>query len=165
MPMQWFTRDAFAGTLSDREEEEREQQWRDARKLVRRRLHSGAEKLIQINVHDGVIDRLHQTDTGSVELRALIGDNEAGYEWLHLRYLGATLSIIEPGFGEIASPFEMLRDELVAADDGTFLHSVITEPCGEFDIAFTSVEVALTPGQAEERLAVFARAMRAKSPS
>ncbi|MCY1675776.1 hypothetical protein OVA06_19620 [Pseudarthrobacter sp. SL88] len=163
--MQWLTREVFAGSLSVREEEKRDQQWRDARQLVRTRLHSGAEQLIEINVHDGVIERLHQVDTETVELRALIGDNESGYEWLHVRYRGATLTIIESGFAEMAGPFELLRDELTAAADGSFLHSMITDPCGEFDIVFTSVQVTRTPTSPDERMALMARAMPLKSPN
>ncbi|WP_426764270.1 hypothetical protein ACP3TD_17620 [Pseudarthrobacter sp. 1G09] len=165
MPMQWLTREVFAGSLSVREEEERDQQWRDARQLVRSQLHSGAEQLFEINVHDGVIERLHQVDTDAVELRALIGDNEFGYEWLHVCYRGATLTIIEPGFAETAGPFELLRDELTAADYGSFLHSMITEPCGEFDIVFTSVHVTRSPTSPDERRALFARAVPLKSPN
>lgn len=153
--MRWLTRETFTGDLSDQEEEQRGRQWWEARQSIRPLLHSGAEQLIDLNVHDGIIDTLRQVDADVVELRALIGDNQVGYEWLYARYQAAALTIIEPGFGEVGTPFEMLRDE-VAVQDGSFVHSVITWPRGEFDIAFTSVDVVLTPGRGEERMALFA---------
>ena len=161
MPMRWLTRETFTGELSDEEEEERGRQWWEARQSTRSLLHSGAEHLIDINVHDGVIDALQQVETDVVELRALIGDNQVGYEWLHARYAGATLTIVEPGFGVTGTTVEMLRDEL-AVQAGSFVHSVITWPRGEFDIAFTSVDVVLTPGRGEERIAHFARKLTNK---
>jgi hypothetical protein len=94
MPMRWLTRETFTGELSDEEEEERARQWLEARQSIRSLLHSGAEQLIDIDVHDGVIDSLRQVETDVVELRALIGDNQVGYEWLHARYVGATLNIV-----------------------------------------------------------------------
>lgn len=154
--MRWLTRETFTGELSDEEQEERVRQWLEARQSTRSLLHSGAEHLINIDVHDGVIDSLHQVETDVVELRALIGDNQMGYEWLHARYVGAPLHIVEPGFREVGTTFEMLRDEL-AVQAGSFVHSVITWPRGEFDITFTSVDVVLTPGLSEERSAHFAR--------
>lgn len=154
--MRWLTRETFTGELSDEEEEERGQQWWDARRSIRSLLHSGAEQLIDINVHDGIIDLLRQVGTDRVELQALIGDNQVGYQWLHARYVGATLTIVDPGFGEDGTAFEILRDELTV-QDGSFVHSVITWPRGEFDIVFTGVDVFLTPGRDEERMALFAR--------
>jgi hypothetical protein len=151
-----LTRGTFTGELSDEEVEERGQQWWDARQSIRSLLHSGAEQLIDINVHDGIIDSLRQVDTDGVELRALIGDNQVGYQWLHARYVGATLTIVDPGFGEAGPAFEILRDEL-AVQAGSFVHSLITWPSGEFDIVFTGVDVLLTPGRGEERMALFAR--------
>ncbi|MHC6219224.1 hypothetical protein [Arthrobacter sp. MMS24-S77] len=50
------------------------------------------------HVHDGVIDSLRRGDTDVVELRALIGDLQVGYEWFLARYHGAARAIIEPGF-------------------------------------------------------------------
>jgi hypothetical protein len=153
MPMRWLTRETFTGELSDEEQKERGRQWWEARQSIRSLLHSGAEQLIDINVHDGVISSLRQVDTDVVELRALIGDNQVGYEWLHASYMGATLTISEPGFGQVGTAFEMLRDEL-AVQDGSFVHSVITWPRGEFDIVFTSVDIVRTPGRGEERMAL-----------
>jgi hypothetical protein len=156
MPMRWLTRETFTGELSHEEEEQRGRQWWEAPQSTRSVLHSGAEQLIDINVHDGVIDSLRQVDTDVVELRALIGDNQRGYERLLARYVDATLTIFEPGFGEVGTTFEMLSDELTV-QAGAFVHSVITWPHGEFDIAFTSVDVVLTPGRGEERMDLFAR--------
>jgi hypothetical protein len=47
----------------------------EARQSIRSVLHSGAEKLIDGNVHDGVTDLLGEVDRDVVELRALIGDS------------------------------------------------------------------------------------------
>ncbi len=138
--MRWLTRETFTGDLSDEEGEERGRQWWEARQSIRPLLHSGAERLIDINVHDGIID----------------GDLQVGYEWLHARYEGATLNVVEPGFGEAGPAFEMLRDEL-ALQQGSFVHSVITWPHGEFDIVFRSVKLARTPGRGTQRDALFAR--------
>ncbi|MEZ2391157.1 hypothetical protein AB6813_16745 [bacterium RCC_150] len=55
-------------------------------------LHSGAEKLIDVSVHDGVVDLLGQVDRDVVEFRALIGDSQVGYEWFYASYFGASLS-------------------------------------------------------------------------
>ncbi|MDQ0241497.1 hypothetical protein [Arthrobacter bambusae] len=156
MPMRWLTRETFTGGLSDEEHRERDRQWLKARQSVRPLLHSGAERLIDINLHDGVINQLRQVEPDVVECQALIGDNDVGYEWLHARYLGAGLNVVEAGFGAGGSLFEILRDEL-AIQDGSFVHSVITWPRGEFDIVFRSVDVALTPGKGGERMALFAR--------
>ncbi|MFF2297580.1 hypothetical protein [Arthrobacter sp. NPDC058127] len=49
-----------------------------ARQSIRPVLHAGAQKLIDANVHDGVIDSLGQVDRDVVELRALIGDSQIG---------------------------------------------------------------------------------------
>ncbi|MHA7167097.1 hypothetical protein ACX801_02910 [Arthrobacter bambusae] len=106
-------------------------------------LHSGAEKLIEVNVHDGVIDSLGQVDHDVVELRALIGDSQVGYEWFEASYFGACLSVVEAGFGEAGTAFEVLGDELKIQDQ-SFVHSVITWPRGEFDIEFAAVELTFT---------------------
>lgn len=159
MPMRWLTREALTGDLSNEEEDERWRQWTEARRAIRSRLHSGAERLLDTNVHDGVIDSLRQLDSDLVELRALIGDNQVGYEWLFVRYRGASLTIVEPGFGTGAgTAYEMLRDELAVAIGYSFVHSVITWPQGEFDIEFTAVDVTRTPGSSDERADLFARA-------
>ena len=154
--MRWLTRETFTGDHSEEENDERGRLWWESRQSVRPLLHSGAERLIDVNVHDGIIDSLRQVKPGSVELRALIGDLQVGYEWLQARYEGATLNVVEPGFGQAGTPIEMLRDEL-ALQDGSFVHSVITWPHGEFDIVFTAVELAFTPGRGRDRDALFAR--------
>ncbi len=154
--MRWLTRETFTGGLSDEEDDERGRRWWEARQSIRPLLHSGAERLIDVNVHDGIIDSLSQVEPDLVELRVLIGDLQVGYEWLHARYEGATLNVLEPGFGQAGTAFEMLRDEL-AIQDGSFVHSVITWPHGEFDIVFTAVELAFTPGCGRDRDALFAR--------
>jgi hypothetical protein len=157
MPMRWVTRETLAGGLSADEEEEREQQWMAARRSIRPLLHSGAEVLIEVNMHDGVIDSLRQVESNVVELRALIGDLQDGYKWLHARYQGALLKIIDPGFeSEISGAYEILRDEL-SVQDALFTHSVITWPHGEFDIDFTSVTVGLSPAGNHERARFFAK--------
>jgi hypothetical protein len=156
MPMRWLIRETFTGGLSEEEHDERGRQWWEARQSIRPLLHSGADRLIEINVHDGIIDSLRQIEPDVVELRALIGDLQVGYEWLYARYEGASLNIVEPGFGEAGTAFEMLRDEL-ALQDSFFVHSVITWPHGEFDIVFAAVELELTPGHGQDRDALFAR--------
>jgi hypothetical protein len=155
--MRWLTRGALIGDLSDEDEDKRWRQWSQARRSIRPRLHSGAELLLDVNVHDGVIDSLHQIDTDVVELRALIGDLQVGYEWLLARYHGASLKILEPGFDTgTGTAFEMLRDELTAHNT-SFVHSVLTWPRGAFDIEFTAVDVTRTPGSDDERAGLFAR--------
>ena len=154
--MRWLTRETFTGDLSEEENVERGRSWWESRQSIRPLLHSGAERLIDVNVHDGIIDSLRQVTPDLVELRALIGDLQVGYEWFHARYEGATLNVLEPGFGQAGTAFEMLRDEL-ALQDGSFVHSLITWPHGEFDIVFTAVELAFTPGRGKDRDALFAR--------
>lgn len=154
--MRILTREWFSWAPYDEEREDAGRQWLEDRQLIRPALHSGAEKLIDVDVHDGVIDVLRQVEGDVVELRALIGDSQIGYEWLYARYLGATLSVVETGFGEAGTEFEMLGDELTA-QDGAFVHSVITWPRGEFDIEFAAVELTFTPAGGEDRMALFTR--------
>lgn len=155
--MRWLTRDALSGALTPEEEEDRGRNWALEREAVRPRLHSGAGQLLDLNVHDAVIRSLRQAGP-DVELRALIGDNQVGYQWLTSCYRNARLVIVEPGVETGTSLFEILCDEVTVAADETFVHSVITWPSGEFDVQFSSVDTSLTPADGNDRKAMFARA-------
>lgn len=102
------------------------------------------------NLHDAQASDFNCTDV-EVELRLLLGDLEAGYEWVSLKYSDAA---VEPELAEsllLDHDAEVLYHEVDRGADGRWEHRLSMWPRGEVVIRFSDVEVSRTPARPEDR--------------
>lgn len=112
------------------------------------RLHSGAQSLPDIDLHDGQVRR-YSLEDGVFAMTVLIGDLEVGYEWLSLRYEGAELiGLPRDGIRRLrlrARRTELLYDEIDLAPGDLFEHRILLWPRRELCIRFSSVAIERRP--------------------
>lgn len=154
--MKWLTRAWAWGELGDDEYLERERLYLAHLRAVRPLLSRGAERLIDdINLHDAQIQFLKHQQDGALELRALVGDLQVGYELITLSYLEADLRLGDEATLDSlkldAAGTEIIYDEIDVAPHGRFTHSVLLWPDGEYEVTFAALIENRAPATAGDR--------------
>lgn len=142
--MKWFTREWASGDLSDEEWDARALLYEAHLARIQPQLVNGAARLSDgVNLHDGKIHAFELRADGVLRFRALIGDLEAGYEFVELDYREAEIRL-DPGVNlkalRLLDPrTEILQDEVDIASDGRFAHRVLLWPEGEYEVLFSGL--------------------------
>jgi hypothetical protein len=90
--MRWFTRDFVTGGLSDEEWNQRRSAYATHLNSIGAGLTDGAEELLaSVHLHDGQVSEGTYRPGELLALTVLVGDLQLGYEWLTLRYRGASV--------------------------------------------------------------------------
>lgn len=153
--MKWFPSAFHDGGMSDRAQAKAiRDYWRHLADL--RRSAPILEDLAALNLHDAQVQWWDLTEE-QFRWGLLIGDLQSGYQLAAVAYRGASLLgadqqlLASAGLGTSAD-VELLSDELDARDgDGRFEHRFKFWPDLEFAVAFSAVDVTLSPASPQDR--------------
>jgi hypothetical protein len=154
--MRWFTRDFVTGGLSDEEWNQRRSAYGTHLNSIGAGLTDGAEELLaSVHLHDGQVSEWTYRPGELLALTVLVGDLQLGYEWLTLRYRGASVVGATPAdlsrWWSADAGTEIVEDEVDRVDDGGYEHRLLLWPEGEFAVQFVSLSVERRPADPSDR--------------
>jgi hypothetical protein len=153
--MKWFPSAFHDGGMSNRAQEKAlRDYWRHLADL--RRIAPALKDLVALNFHDAQVqwwDLIGEQFRWSL----LIGDLQSGYQFAAVAYRSASLlgvdqQLLTSADLDTSADVELLSDELdTRDDDGRFEHRFRFWPDLEFAIAFSAVDVTLSPASSQDR--------------
>ena len=153
--MKWFPSAFHDGGMSWRAQNKAiRDYWRHLADLRRRA--PALENVAALNLHDAQVQCWDLTEE-QFRWSLLIGDLQSGYQFAAVAYRGASLhgadrQLLASARLDTSADVELLSDELDARDDdGRFEHRFKFWPDLEFAVAFSAVDVALSPASSQDR--------------
>lgn len=152
--MKWFTAAFHDGRMSDGAQNKAiRDYWAHLTDL--RRIAPGLDALSALNLHDAQVQWWDLTG-GQFRWSLLIGDLQSDYQFASLAYrdsslLGVDVQVLASARMDTSAEVELLSDELDTRVDGRFEHRFRFWPDIEFGVAFSAVEVTLSPASSQDR--------------
>lgn len=153
--MKWFTPAYHDGRMSNRAQDKAIRDY--GRHLADlRRIAPALEDLAALNLHDAQVQWWELTEE-QFRWSLLIGDLQSGYQLAAVAYRGASLlgvdqHLLASAALDTSADVELLSDELDAREvDGRLEHRFKFWPDLEFAVAFSAVDVALSPASSQDR--------------
>jgi len=153
--MRYFTRGWVNGEYSDDDFEAAEVHYLNRLATIRPALPPAVATLADINLHDGVIERIvWDPRAEKLDLSLVAGDLQRGYSLVHLRYDGAMLGVERVRIlRELGADrrVQLLYDEVDMNDDATFQHRMLFWPHYEVTVDFTQLTLS-TDSRSDRRI-------------
>jgi hypothetical protein len=146
MSVKWFSND-WRGRMSCAQQDAVEREYAAHVAALRELGDSSIVALLNLYLHDGQVHSTRLVDD-RFEWRILVGDLQAGYEFVTIVYRGAEVLLgpDELGLDRLTDPdVEVLYDEVEPLADGSVMHRILLWPEGELWIRFRTASATRAP--------------------